>query len=118
LEPRQAQTYSARKQVGNQVLQQALGPGVLVQGLSERPPGATDHQGWGTGGARLVNREDLGTYVHIFSHIKYVFERITMIMLGQCFTAVLCQHLLLSYASILMLLIYYRGNSSSSRYTG
>ena len=81
LEPEQETSYKARKAHAGAILQGALGPGFCVPGLTDTgqgKKGARDSSSGSTapannsspGGARLVNREDVGVHVHTFSHIK------------------------------------------------
>jgi len=93
--------YKARQAHTAPLLQGLLGPGFVVPGLegvaastkkadssskSRKVESAQGAGGGGAGaggevqdgdsrspgGARLVNREDVGVYVHIFSHIRWV----------------------------------------------
>lgn len=81
LEPSQENSYKARKAHAGAILQGALGPGFSVPGLTDTGHGRGDARGndgngdtaaasTSPGGARLVNREDVGVHVHTFSHIK------------------------------------------------
>ncbi|KAF5835367.1 hypothetical protein DUNSADRAFT_7494 [Dunaliella salina] len=74
------ESYRARKAHASPLLQKLLGPGFSVPGLTDDKSsrdqpvaglgGIDSNISDAPGGARLVNREDVGTHVHIFSHIR------------------------------------------------
>eukprot|EP00983_Pelagomonas_calceolata_P032506 1019475-Pelagomonas_calceolata.AAC.3 len=85
-------SYKARKAYAGPLLQSYLGPGFSVPGLTENKSSrhqsaagmetSNNNDGGTPGGVRLVNREDVGTHVHIFSHIRQVLGRANYLSLS------------------------------------
>lgn len=76
IEPASELSYKQRQGYSDMILQDLLGPASAIQGLKSK-----EGKGRGKAGslqssvespARLMGREDVGTYVHTFSHIRQV----------------------------------------------
>jgi hypothetical protein len=64
-------SYAERKALVDSLLAQLLGPGILPSSSSSQAKSnGKDAGAVSQLRARLLRRHDMGTYVHVFSHIK------------------------------------------------